>query len=219
MLSSFRKQCEKWSVDEALRRYPGLSLQSADGSGIHLRGEIDFRARYPNHPEIDDTYEVEICIPKSFPRDLPTAMETGGRIPGDFHTNYDKTLCLGSEVRQHLLLGKSPSLHVFVEKCLIPFLYGFSHKEQFGELPFGELSHGKRGIIEDYMTLFRVTSKKVCIDLLALAAMKKRSANKEICPCSSGRRVGKCHNRVLNHYRRLLGRKWFAQEHKRLSGR
>jgi len=126
MPESLLELCERWHVDEALRRYPGLSLQPANGSEVRLRGEIEFIARYPEHSEIEDTYDIEIRIPKKFPGQLPTAVEVGGRIPKDFHTNFDKTLCLGSEVRQRLLLGKTPTLRVFLEKCLVPFLYGYS---------------------------------------------------------------------------------------------
>ena len=39
-----------------------------------------------------------------------------------------------------------------------------------------------------------------------LAAMKRRLANKRPCPCGSGRRLGRCHNRRVNTLRNQVGR-------------
>jgi hypothetical protein len=219
MPSPFRAQCEKWKLDEALLEHPGLSLRPPDRDGLWLHGRLTLDVRDPRFPEIQDAYEVDIHLPNKFPAELPIAVETGGRIPETFHKNDGGALCLGSEARQKLLLGKRPTLLLFISKCLIPYLYGYSHNEQFGKLPFGALRHGRKGIVQDYMSLFGIKDQDTCIELLALASMRKRNANKKPCPCQSGRRVGRCHNRVLNHYRRLFGRKWFSMEHRRLSAK
>jgi hypothetical protein len=46
-------------------------------------------------------------------------------------------------------------------------------------------------------------------EFVRLAALRRREANKHPCPCGSGRRLGRCHNRRVNHLRGRLGRSWF----------
>jgi len=61
-----------------------------------VSGDLHFRVRGPAHELIEDTYAVRIRLPQHFPRDLPTAWETVGRIPNDSHKMDDGSLCLGA---------------------------------------------------------------------------------------------------------------------------
>ena len=38
--------------------------------------------------------------------------------------------------------------------CVILYLYGYSHFERYGVMPFGELKHGAEGLREDLASLF-----------------------------------------------------------------
>jgi len=108
---------------------------------------------------------LEITVPAEFPKLLPTARETGGKIPrdGKHHVNDDKSLCLGSPLRLRLKVSGKPTLSGFAESCLVPYLYAVSYKLQNGvEFPFGELSHGEAGIIEDYMEMFGLNRNPRC---------------------------------------------------------
>ena len=89
-----------------------------------------------------------------------------------------------------MILAKSPSLPAFVEKLLIPYLFGFSYYERHGTMPFNELAHGSRGIRQHIAGLFGARMTDAVVEFLHLAGMKKRRANKVSCPCGSGRRLG-----------------------------
>jgi hypothetical protein len=97
---------------------------------------------------------------------------------------------------------------LFVERCLVPYLYGYSYFERYSNLPFGELSHGGEGVLQDLAELFGV-HKDMVAGFVRVAAMKKSVANKRPCPCGSTRRVGKCHHNGINRLRERLGRHWF----------
>jgi hypothetical protein len=43
-------------------------------------------------------------------------------------------------------------------------------------------------------------------EVLHLAAMRRRHANKRPCPCGSGNRLGRCHHELTNRARAMLGR-------------
>jgi hypothetical protein len=202
-------------VEELLREQPGLRLQSVVDGELRFAGSLDFSADASGRERISDRYELELRVPRAFPREPALVRETGARIPKGFHTNSDGTLCLGSPTQLRLTLFRAATLPEFVEHCVVPYLYGFSYHEKYGELPFGELAHGSRGLRQDFAELFGV-KESVAIELVRLASLKKRVANKLPCPCGSGCRLGRCHNLKVNLIRDELGRNWLRMEHRQL---
>lgn len=195
-----------------LGRYPGLRVKPQTNGSLLLVGDFDFHARFRDS-EIIDSYLIEIEVPDGFPFELPRVREVGGRIPADFHRYQDGSLCLGSPIRLRLHAGAKQDLASFAEKCILPYLYGFSYKEQYGAPPFGELEHGHDGIIQDLKSILNFRDEKTCVDLLRLAGLERRKANRHPCPCGSGLRVGRCHNRILNPFRTRFGRLWCRNLH------
>ena len=203
------QRLRRWGVDDLLAAYGGLKLIPVSDGPVRVSGLLAFEASARNRETISDEYGVEIAVPDDFPRNLPAVRETGGRIPKSFHTNPDGTLCLGSPTRLRLFQSGRPSLEGFVTKCVVPYLYGQAYFEKHGVMPFSELRHGESGILQDLASLYGTSSKAAVYDFVCLTALSKRVANKALCPCGSGRRLGSCHNRRVNDLRRRLGRGWF----------
>jgi len=199
-----------WGVDELLRKYPELRLQPAADDDTIIAGILEFSAQSRGQKHISDRYEISISVPPNFPRSIPLVRETARRIPADFHKLVTGHMCLGSPTRLRLILSETPSLVSFVERCIVPYLYGYSIVESGGVLPFGELSHGTRGLRDDLASMMGIDDDLVLLGFVSLLSMKKRRANKLSCPCGKGMRVGKCHNRRLNTLRGKLGRRWFS---------
>jgi hypothetical protein len=166
----------------------------------------------PDGTTIDDTFVVEIDVPSRFPTVPAKASETGGRIPQDFHKLKGDRLCLGSPTAIRMNLEADPTLVGFVERLVLPYLFGFAYFQRFGRMPFGELAHGPDGIRQHFAELFGVDSPIVAEGMVRLASLPKRAANKRSCPCGSGHRLGRCHHMLVNRYRDRLGRKWFRLE-------
>jgi hypothetical protein len=204
-----RDRIEKWRVDELLEKYSGLRLVPFRGEGLKLAGTIMFSAKPRTLEALTDEYHVEITVPPEFPRAVPAVRETAGRIPLAYHTLADGTLCLGSPTRLRLIASESRFLTRFVERCVIPYLYGRSYFEKHGVMPFGELAHGDEGIRQDLVAIFGVQGRGDPDEFVRLAAMRRREANKQPCPCGDGRRLGRCHNRRVNALRSRLGMQWF----------
>jgi hypothetical protein len=199
-----------WGVDELLRKYPELRLQPTKRDETIIAGSLEFSAQTRGQKLISDRYEISISVPSDYPRTTPAVRETAMRIPRDFHKLDSGHLCLGSPTRLRLILAETPSLLSFVERCVIPYLYGYSIVESGGVLPFGELSHGTRGLRDDLAAMLGVDDDLVLLGFVRLLAKKKREANKLPCACGSGVRLGRCHNRKLNTLREKLGRGWFS---------
>ena len=209
MSESIRQLFARWRLEQLLVKYSGLRLVPAADDSVKLAGVLAIDADSPGKGRIVDEYQIEISIPKCFPRQLPAVRETGGRIPRSFHKLHDGTLCLGSPTQLLMVLEKSLSIVRFVERCVIPYFYGYSYFKNHGTLPFGELDHGAQGLRQDLMTLFRVDREDAVFQFVRLTSMKKRHANKNLCPCGSGRRLGRCHHRRVNLLRDRVGRYWF----------
>ncbi len=204
-----------------MKDYHGMSIGPSRGTAMILKGTFAFSATHKSGGKITDSYQLEITVPAEFPKLLPTARETGGKIPrdGKHHVNDDKSLCLGSPLRLRLKISEKPTLSGFAENCLVPFLYAVSYKLQNDvEFPFGELSHGEAGIIEDYMEMFGLKSKSEVQYALELLGTRRRIANKQHCPCNCGQRLGKCRlHWALNRFRYLISRSWFKAHSKNLN--
>jgi hypothetical protein len=208
MFEAFGNWCERYGLNDLLLEYPGLRLRPTKGSDLVLAGIVDFSAEGPTQERIEDSYKLEIRIPKSYPAFLPQVWETAQRIPASFHKLQNGSLCLGAETRLRLMVARSPSIKYFVDAAVVPYLYGHSYFQKFGKMPFGELSHGRKGIIEDLADLFG-TAPGTVVQFVTAASLRKRVANKLRCPCGKPQRVGRCHHNRVNALRQRLGRAWF----------
>jgi len=193
--------------------HQGMAIVPSPGDDLILRGEFSFHAQANNGPALADSYRIEIRIPKRFPATTPLVFELDGKVPrdGQFHVNPDKSLCLGSPLRLKLLLSQSSTLLGFAERCIVPFLYAVSWKQQKTRTDFfmGELDHGASGVATDYASLFGLNQSQA-IKALSLLGLRKRAANKRPCPCECGLRLGRCKKRfTLNRFRTLASRSWF----------
>jgi hypothetical protein len=190
-----------FELSELLLKYPGLRVKPTRDGTMLLHGSLDFTAVSSGHPDITDTYEITILVPKGYPEELPIVNETAGRIPPDFHKLADDALCLGAPLRLRMLVHREPSLLNFIERVVIPYLYGRSSHERGQGMPFGELSHGTPGLIDDLAEMLGSSDTEVTGKYLQAIRKKKRVANKFPCPCGSGLRLGRCHNRRVNGLR------------------
>jgi hypothetical protein len=204
------RRFSNWAVGDLLQKYSELRLRPASDGTLRISGTLGFSAQPAGQKLISDSYEIDISVPATYPRAIPFVRETAARIPEDFHKLDTGHLCLGSPTRIRFILAENPSLLSFVERCVIPYLYGYSIAEAGGALPFGELQHGSQGLRDDLASLLGIEDDHTLFDFVRLLAMKKRRANKVPCPCGSSLRLGRCHNRRLNMLRSRLGRRWFA---------
>lgn len=181
--------------EELVGIYPDLELY-LDGPGYWaIRGALSFIATF-NDITVTDTFSILIEIPSDYPKCQPSVQETGGRIPSDFHQYIDRTLCLGAPVEVERRFRAEPRLLPFVSNLVVPYLYGFVYVQKNGEFPFGELSHGSKGIREFYQDTFRTADLQIIFAMLKILA-EKRYRGHLLCPCGSDKILRKCHGSTL----------------------
>lgn len=213
---NFRSWCESNGLDDLLLKYPALRLRPMRGSEVVIEGLIDFSARGVAQEVLEGRYQLEIRIPQRFPSLLPQVWEVGQQIATSFHKLQNGALCLGSETRLRLLLARSSSITSFVDEAVVPYLYGHSYFQRYGTMPFEELPHGREGVVEDLADIFGAPASCVLKFVIAIS-LRKRVANKTLCPCGNMRRLGRCHHGRVNFLRKHLGRPWFRHLRRTLS--
>ncbi|HBI74028.1 MAG TPA: hypothetical protein DDY59_12695 [Lachnospiraceae bacterium] len=181
---------------ELQSRYRRLSLEDlGEPNGMHIQGILDFSGRGKNEL-IEDSFEILILVPESFPSLPPSTKEVGGRIPTTFHQFKDGLLCLGAPLYIRMTFFQNPSLLGYIEDLVIPYLFSFCYYRKFGKMPFGELSHGVKGIMEYYRDLFASGDDMVVLDFLKIQAEDSYKGHHN-CPCGSGKIIRRCHGDIL----------------------
>ena len=165
-----------------------------------VSGMLPFNASADGMETIRESFEIELTIPQGFPDTLPQVKEIGGRIVVDYdHRNSDGTLCLAIPFEQYRAFSEQPTLLGFVNRLVIPYLYGYCFWEKHRYHPFGEAAHGHEGILSHY-----VDKLGLCNDLAALSVIcflfEHGYRGHHECPCGSGLKVRTCHGPALRTF-------------------
>lgn len=191
--------------------YDGLHLEGEKEACYIIAGTLAFTATYQNET-IEDAYQIKMLVPKSYPLKLPTIKETTGRIPPDFHTNPDGTLCLEVPIKLYRVFNENPTLLHFINKCALPYFYSFSFWKKHGRLPFGDWAHGGEGLLQMYKEFFQIDEDLIVVALIKILAENKYKGS-QLCPCQSGKKLYNCHGPALKKIQSLQGSKHFSQEY------
>jgi len=202
-------------IEALLDRQQGMSLIPSWDKGFLLAGDYRFQAKPEGGELVSDQFAIKILVPATFPSQLPTFWEVGSRIPkkANWHINIktDCSICLGGGLSLRLVARKHPSLTSYFENTLVPYLYAVCLRERHGgSFIFSELSHGEEGLIEEVRDLLVLPSDRAAVAVIRLLSMKKRVANKILCPCGCRERFGICQLQgKLYNFRSLETRKFY----------
>ena len=204
---------EDFGLSNFLSDHPELRLKKLSPEKLVLEGRYGINAQMEGKNLVNETIRLRFEFDQKYPKEIPNVYDVDGLIPesANYHINVGSgTLCLGSTLRVLGVINSAPSLKGFLENCVDPFLYSVFHKLKFGEFPYGELEHFEQGLIQDYEALFGVSGKANVLFLLKALSLRKRLANKLICPCHCGQRLGRCNFRYrLGSWRVMAKRQWY----------
>jgi len=199
-------------MDKLKQLFPNLELLKDMNGKYSVVGNIGFTVKHYGKV-IRDDYDVEIIIPDNYPQHPPAAKETGDKIQrcSDNHINDDGTLCLGSPLAVKQTFAQQRNLLWFVQEQVVRFLFNYSFKRDYGTRPDGELSHGGKGLLEYYYELFDTRDNVTVLEFLRVLS-RSRYDDHSLCPCNSGRKIRKCHYRLIKKLNRLHKPEEFQQE-------
>ncbi|MDF2142943.1 SEC-C metal-binding domain-containing protein [Paenirhodobacter sp. CAU 1674] len=143
-----------------------------------------------------DSYQIKAGITGGFPAEEPVVFEEGGRIPriADRHVFPDHGNCCLGVWEEWLLSAQDLRFETLLTGRMHDYFVSQTYYEAHGEWPFGERSHGMRGVLEAYSDLLGIASdEKVIADYLHLLSRQTIKGH-ALCPCGSGRRLRQCHS-------------------------
>jgi hypothetical protein len=191
-------------VTEDLRRqiaelteiHKGLTARIERDHETLLSGTLPFEASADGLEMITESFEIELTIPHDFPDTLPRAREKGGRIRDYAHINTSGTLCLAVPVEQRRIFFEQPTLLGFVNRLVIPYLYGYCFWKKHGRHPFDEAAHGYEGILRHYVDTLHLSGELPALAVICFLFEHGYRGHHD-CPCGSGLKVRACHGPAL----------------------
>jgi hypothetical protein len=171
-------------------RYPSLQLFiEPDGTAI-VRGTFPVRS-----PEgrVLDRYQVSIELPPDYPESLPIVREVGGRIPWkpEFHVNADGMACVLLPDDRWRCFPEGAPFVQFLDGPVHDFFLGQSLVALGEDWPFGQWSHGAKGVYEYYCWLLQTDDADTVLRHLWVLAKLSLKGHWE-CPCGSGEKIRRC---------------------------
>jgi hypothetical protein len=147
--------------------------------------------------ELQDTFNLIFRFPQNYPVEPPLVIEVDGKIAKGYHHYSNGTLCLAAPAEYNIVFAKTPTLENFILDLLNPYLAGWIWHKQFGDMPWGERSHGWTGLCESYQELLKIGNKENVIPFLKQLA-KGEIPQRVGCPCGSGKPYRNCHKKIVN---------------------
>lgn len=188
-------------IDELIATYPDLKIISEDNDSYTMGGNVFINAECKSIQLADD-FDIEIIVPKNFPKTLPLVKEKSGKIPKDFeHIYHDGTLCLAVNAEIKIFVNEIPNLHAWFRKYVVDYFYTVMYVDRYGTFPYGERKHDIEGIIEFYQDFFNERDIFRIYSLLQ-NVKKQNIKGHNLCPCGSRKKCRYCHySKLIKLYR------------------
>lgn len=184
-------------VDELLSKHRGLAVISETDTEVIVAGKLPFEASADGLETITGSFDIEIRIPNDYPKQLPQAKELGNQIDSDYEHRYtDGTLCLAVPIEERRVFAQQPTLLGFVDRLIVPYLYGYSFFKMYGYHPFDEAEHGYEGVLRHYMDFLELKNEVAALRVICFLFEHGYRGHHD-CPCGSGLIVRKCHGPAL----------------------
>ena len=139
-------------------------------------------------------FDIEIVLSDRYPNREPKVFEVGGRIPRcpERHVNDEGDCCV-TVWENWLVCAEHHSFAAFLNGPLNEFFLGQYWFEQTGTWPFGERTHGPKGLEEAYADALGIPHKKKDLIYHLRLLSKDWPKGHWLCPCRSGKVLRHCH--------------------------
>ena len=155
-------------------------------------------------------FSVDLRIPDNYPEGIPRLYCRREEIPWEVDRHVVSggmaCLCVSTEYRRHWPRGSD--LTDFLECFVVPYFVRQAYYQSHGHWPAGqERSHGAAGIVESFgETLTELGSPSVATieQFLIVLAPPGHPNGCDPCPCGSGKKIRKCHRRLVWAFRNRI---------------
>ena len=188
------KEDSNKQVASLLERYPNLTVTSKTENKVDIKGKIHIN-RNCDKISVCKEYGIEISIPLNSDR-LPTVRETEHYIRDYPHMYTNKTLCLATDTDLYLRFREGFDLVAWMEEYVEIYFVSYECYKRYDVFPFGERSHGSKGVLEFYCDYFKIPDSIQVKDFISYIATKEYKGHHP-CPCGSGKKLRNCHGDAI----------------------
>lgn len=186
------------NVDKLLAEHPNLIVEEYGHNHIPqcLQGTFVMNANH-NNIRFVKTYTVKILLHED---KIPSVKDIGHHIDVNYPHKYNnRELCLGTDTEIILTCTSKENfdLYLWFNKFMISYFYSYEYYNRMGEYPFGERSHGSKGILEFYMDIFNIQAHNQAHEFLKFINNQQVYRGHLLCPCGSGKRIRNCHKEAF----------------------
>lgn len=207
------------NIDKVLVTQTGLSVEEYDSNHTAQRicGDFIMNSCYEN-VYFYNTYAIDIDL-RSFP---PKVKEVGKKIRSSYPHRYATgELCLEVQTKIKLVCmdGDAFDFEMWFTRFLIPYFFSYEFYKRYGRYPFGERSHGEKGILEYYAELFKLSPEEKTRSFLQQVSKMDNYRGHHLCPCGSSKRIRDCHKEEVKVALQPLCKKCIEEDLKEIFGR
>lgn len=142
---------------------------------------------------IKGDFEIKIKI---FNNELPIVWEISNKISKNYQHMYnDRSLCLATDLEQRLYM-KSHTIVEWIKEYVEKYFVSYIYYKRYGIFPFGEHSHGEKGIYEFIKSYYGMDNLNDAKNIYEYACTQKYRGHLA-CPCGSGKRIRNCHGKLI----------------------
>jgi hypothetical protein len=173
-----------------LDRYPSLHLY-AETNVWFIRGAFPVKVE----GQTIDHYLIEIWLPPDYPKSVPLLKELGKRIPldPDNHVYPNGFLCVFLPDERWKYWPVGADIIAFLEGPVNDYFLSHTYHSKHNTWPFGERSHGKKGVVEYYAEELGTNNEVIIKRCLECLALKDPPKGHWRCFCGSGAKLRHCH--------------------------
>jgi len=186
-----------------------MDRRRGESPSLHLvmnERAAEVRGSFPllsSDGDLLDRFNIRVVLPADYPQALPIVFETGGRIPktADRHV-FPRAgdCCVILEDTRWESFPIGASFRTYLDVPLRNYFLGQSLVERGDPWPFGDWSHGGRGILEYYSQAIESDDLKVVRSFVGLLALAQAKGH-HTCFCGSESRLRDCCKDIVDMWR------------------
>lgn len=176
-------------IESLTKNYPKLKYNNMNQK---VTGNIHIEYLC-NDEFIKGDFEIKI---KLFKDDLPKVWEVSKIVRKSYpHLYEDRGLCLATDLEQKLYL-KNHTIIEWIKEYVEKYFVSYIYYKKYGVFPFGEHSHGNKGIYEFIQMYYKIDNIREAKNIYEYVCTKKYRGHLD-CPCGSKRKMRDCHGRLI----------------------
>lgn len=182
-------------IEELLRFFPKLEIIESNEMNVLLSGTIGINVRL-DFFSLRKDYFLEICIPLNLNK-FPYVIDVGNHIESHYpHIYQNRILCLETNATIAMHFLEKFNLFNWMNEFVIPYYVSYEYYQQYGIYPFGQRSHGWKGILESYSDILKTNDCFEAYKIMRYISLKTYRGH-NLCPCGSGNKIRCCHGKYM----------------------